>query len=165
MAAGSRHTGARIVVVLALLIIALTSYLLPQRIASHFGADGLANGFMTRTGYVFFMGAIAIGVPTLISLFIGAAIRRAPGTINIPNREYWLALARRDDTVEFLVGYTARLAAGVAVFALGLHFLLIHANRLAPPRLETDYMLSLLGAVLVGVAAWVHGLMRRFRLP
>jgi len=165
MSASSSRTISKLVIVLALATIVLTSGWLPDPVASHFGPSGLANGYMTRFGYLLFMAGIAVGVPTLLSLMIGGAIRRSADSVNIPNRDYWLAPAHRDGTLEFLIDHTARLAAGVALFALALHFVLIHANGLTPPRLEgTSFVVALTGA-LAGVGVWVAALLRRFRLP
>lgn len=165
MADGSGHALMRSFVAVPIGVIALTSLWMPERVASHFGADGLANGYITRGTYVAFLAGVAIGIPTLLSLGIGATIRRSPGALNIPNRDYWLAPARQQESVDFLVGHTARPAAGVAIFALGLHFVLIHANSLSPPRLEGAWAITPLAGGLAGVAVWIIALSRRFRLP
>ena len=159
------HFLARFIAIASLATIALTSVWLPQRVATHFGAAGLPNGFMTRGTYLAFMAGVVAGMPTLLSAIIGAAIRRSPACINIPHRDYWLAPARREATVDYLLRHTARLAAGVALFALALHFVLIHANALSPPRLEASYMWGLLAGALGGVAFWIIDLRRRFQLP
>jgi len=155
----------RLIVVASIAIIALSSVWLPVRIASHFGAAGVPNGFMTRGTYLAFMAVVVIGIPALLSAIIGAAIRRSPGSINIPHRDYWLAPARREATAEYLVRHTARLAAGVALFAVALHFVLIHANALSPPRLAAPLLWLPLAGALLGVALWIISLRRRFRLP
>ena len=159
------HISSTLIIVASLAIMALTSVWLPERIASHFGAAGLPNGFMTRGTYLAFMAGVVVGIPTLLSVIIGAAIHRSPDSINIPHRDYWLAPARREATAEYLVRHTARLAAGVALFALALHFVLIHANALSPPRLEAPLVWWPLGAALAGVGLWIVSLRRRFRLP
>jgi uncharacterized membrane protein len=165
MSASPSRTISKLIIVLALATIVLTSGWLPDPVASHFGPSGLANGYMTRFGYLLFMAGIAVGVPTLLSLMIGGAIRRSADSVNIPNRDYWVAPARRDGTVDYLIDHTARLAAGVALFAVALHFVLVRANGLTPPRLEgTSFVAALTGA-LVGVGIWVAALLRRFRLP
>ena len=159
------HGFVTFIIIAALAVIALTSIWLPARIATHFGVDGLPNGFMTRGRYLAFMAAVAVGVPTLLSAIIGAAIHRSPGSLNIPHRDYWLAPPRREATVEYLVRHTAWLAAGIALFALALHFLLICSNALSPPRLEPLDLWGTLAGALTGVALWVIILRARFRLP
>jgi uncharacterized membrane protein len=59
---------------------------LPERLASHFDASGVANDWMSRDGYVWFM----FGVVTFVSLAMVAAfgsVRFLPNAmINIPRR-------------------------------------------------------------------------------
>ena len=165
MADGRGHASATLIIIATLAIIALTTPWLPPRIATHFGVDGQANGFMTRGTYLAFMAVVVIGLPTLLSAGIGAAIHRAPGSLNIPNRDYWLAPPRREATVSYLVNHTAWLAAGIALFGGVTHFVLVHANTLSPPRLEPAYIFGALGGALAAVALWVISLRRRFRLP
>src|SRR5688500_1481613 len=71
--------------------LAATYARLPERMASHFDASGVADGWMTRDAYVWFM----VGVVTFVSLTMNAAfgsVRFLPNAvINIPRRDYWLA--------------------------------------------------------------------------
>ena len=159
------HASSTLIIIASLAIIALTSVWLPQRIATHFGAAGLPNGFMTRGTYLVFMAVVVVGIPTLLSAVIGAAIHRSPESVNIPHRDYWLAPSRREATADYLVSHTARLAAGAALLAMVLHFVLIHANSLSPPRLEGSSVWWPLGAAFAGVAFWAMGLWRRFQVP
>jgi uncharacterized membrane protein len=163
MSQGRMNTWPSAVVVGAITAIALTSDRLPERVASHFGADGLANGFMTRPVYLAFMLGLGVGVPALVSLAMGVSVRHFPRFINIPNREYWLAPERRAATAAYLAAHTAWLAAGLAVFALAVHLLVIRANRLQPPRLDTGFLVALLVALAVALAVWLAVLGRRFR--
>jgi len=155
------------VLVFSFLAILATSIGMPDRIATHFAADGTPNGFMTRSAYLIVMGAVAVGIPALILYSLRRAMRRALGSdsINIPNRAYWLAPERRDASVAWLVGHAARLAAGVSVFAFILHLVLKRTNQLVPPRLDPATAMALLALSLCGVLAWAVGLVRHFRRP
>ena len=73
----------------------LTSSGLPPLVASHFGAGGVANGFMTRTVYTRFMEAFVIGLPAFMVLVSLYAVGNARARLNMPNRDYWLAPERR----------------------------------------------------------------------
>ena len=44
----------------------LSSSALPEVVASHFGANGAANGFMPRGMYVAILLALVLGVPSLL---------------------------------------------------------------------------------------------------
>lgn len=145
--------------------IALTVDRLPARVASHFGAGGLANGFMTREIYLVFTIGMIVLPPALLALVIGASVRHFPQLLNLPNRDYWLAPERRDETAEYLLAHAAWLAALLALLALGVHLLLIRANRAVPPRLDAGPFFAMLLAFLVAMTAWIGVLARRFRRP
>jgi uncharacterized membrane protein len=163
MPRGHSSRWASAVVVGAITAIALTSDRLPERVASHFGPDGSANGFMARHIYLALMLAIGVGAPVLMSLMAGAFVHSFARFINIPNRAHWLAPARREATVAYLATHAAWLAAGLAVFVLAVHLLVIRANRLNPPRLDTREMIALLVAFAGSLVVWMAVLSRRFR--
>ena len=88
---------------------------LPDIVASHFNARGVANGWQTKSTFLsFFAGAVALasflayGVPFLIS-------KMPLELINLPHREYWLAPERRDETLALLGGTFAWFSCGVLV--------------------------------------------------
>lgn len=89
---------------------------LPERVASHFGADGSPNGWAPKD---FFVGLYA-GAVVLMAVTLFAASRSVSGKpdnkINLPNKDYWLAPERRAATFAWM---TAALEwFGVATFAL-----------------------------------------------
>ena len=88
---------------------------LPEIVASHFNARGVANGWQTKPIFLtFFAGAIALasfltfGVPFLVS-------KMPAELINLPHKEYWLAPERRTETMELLSGSFAWFGCGVLV--------------------------------------------------
>jgi hypothetical protein len=143
--------------------IALTAERLPARVASHFGASGLANGFMMREAYLAFTIGLVLLPPVLVGLTIALSLRYFPRFLNLPNRDYWLAPERRDQTEAYLTAHTAWLAALLALLALGIHLLVVRANRSIPPQLATGPFLGMLLAFAIVMAAWIGALARRFR--
>jgi hypothetical protein len=142
--------------------IALSAEWLPGRVASHFGASGLANGFMARDVYLAFMIGLVAGLPALTGLLMSRLVRRL-GRGGLPNCDYWLAPDRLDETTELLTEHVAWLAAGVAVLVLGIHLLLMRANHFSPARLELLPVLSLICAFGIGLIGWNTTLQRRFQ--
>lgn len=67
----------------------VTSGALPERIASHVGASGQANGWMSKGGYRTFMLAFTVLVPAATVWLVGWLPRIAPTMVNLPNRDYW----------------------------------------------------------------------------
>ena len=134
---------------------------LPERMASHFGADGVANGWMTRDGYFWFM----VGIVTFVSLTMLAAfgsIRFLPNSlINIPRRDYWLAPERRDETAGALMRYGLWMIGLNSLFFLAIHLLVVAANEAQPVRLS-NAVWWMLAAYLATTGAFVFKLYRQF---
>jgi uncharacterized membrane protein len=89
---------------------------LPEVVASHFNARGVANGWQTKSAFFGFL----VGVSVLAAV-VGFGIPRIitampPELINLPNKGYWLAPERRAETMDFLDGYFAWF--GCALFAV-----------------------------------------------
>jgi len=151
------------VVVGSLTGIALTADRLPLRVASHFGASGLANGFMSRGTYLAITIGLVVGPPALVAVTVALSLKYFPQFLNLPDREYWLAPERRDATAAYLAAHATWLAALLALFALGIHLLVVRANENLPPRLETGPFLAMLLAFAITMVAWIGALARRFR--
>jgi uncharacterized membrane protein len=134
---------------------------LPERVASHFGANGVANGWMSRDGYVWFM----VGVVTFVSLTMLAAfgsVRLLPsGVVNIPRRDYWLAPERRDETARTLLRYGLLMVGLISLFFLAIHLMIVAANESQPVRLSNDVW-WLLVAFLATTGVLTFKLYRRF---
>ena len=47
--------------------IACSAAWLPERVAVHFGSSGEANGWMTRSSHLLFIGALGVGGPLLFA--------------------------------------------------------------------------------------------------
>jgi len=136
---------------------------LPERVASHFGASGMANGYMSRDGYRIFIIAFAVGAPLFVVAVVGLLPRAFPGAINLPDRDYWLAPERRDDTLGYLFGWACSLGSLLALFIAAIHSAVMVANAYEPPRLPGTLFVILLVAFGVGMLVWVVALMSHFR--
>jgi uncharacterized membrane protein len=142
-----------------------TSKQLPARVASHFDAAGLANGFMPRGDYLLFMLVLTLGVPLLVVVVSVVAPRIAPGTLKIPARDYWLAPERRDDTYATVATSGFVTASIIAGFLIALHFLVLSANSQTPPRLDNMLMWGLIALLIVSLLTWQWFCWRRFHKP
>ncbi len=139
--------------------------ILPARVASHFGIDGVANGWaenyansITMTGLQVFFFCIFYFLPRLIFLF-------PVKLVNLPNKEYWLNPARKTLTINKLQNFMCSF--GVAIFLLifTVGLLTLQANLSKPVRLNIyvfNVSLSLFTIYLVG---WTIMLFRAFRIP
>jgi uncharacterized membrane protein len=138
---------------------------LPDRVASHFAASGMANGWMTKTQFMVMYGVVLL--PALaIEFWVSHRIANQPDArINLPNKEYWLAPERRAETFAYFDSFCAWYGCAflfVAAFAMGLA---MRANFDSPPQLPTVPIVSdIAGFVLFNVAA-VIAMFRRFSSP
>jgi len=141
----------------------LTSDGLPPIVASHFGAGGVANGFMGRGAYTLLMLIVVIAVPMLIASSTVVVRILPPRLVNLPNKEYWLAPERRAASLEALGSLGLRFAVALAVFLCFVHWLVVQANSVQPPKLQEAWLfvgLAVFGAATLG---WIYGVFRRFR--
>jgi hypothetical protein len=143
--------------------IAATTGQLPARVASHFGAGNLPNGWMSREGYLLFMLGFALVFPIVIVAAIGWLPRIAPRSINVPDREYWLDPSRREATLASLATYAYWLGCLLALFIVGVHYAVLVANASVPPRLPADLFWALMIGFLAALALWIGALVLRFR--
>jgi hypothetical protein len=138
--------------------------LLPDRVASHFDFEGQPDGWMSRFTTLLFMAVFGIVFPLLLpALFYG--IRHLPDSaLNLPDRGYWLAPERREETHGFLFRHALWLACMQVGFAMVLHALVVDANLQTPPRLSGGIW-GAGGLFLAGVIAWIWCLLRHFHRP
>ncbi len=148
------------------LFVWLTSGSLPPIVASHFGASGAANGFMTRAVYLGFMLPVVVLVPVLLAAS-GQLARLLPASlINLPNRDYWLAPERKAETAAALGRLSTFPACLVLVFLCFVHWQVVQANISATRQLASIPFWAGLVVFAVALGGWLIALYRRFgRIP
>lgn len=140
-----------------------TSGALPDRVATHFGHDGLANGWMSRDGYRAFMLALGTLVPLFVVVMAGFAPRFAGRALKVPDPGYWLAPERRAETMSRMLSHACWLGSAMLVFFAGMHLLLVRANATAPPRLPESAFVAMIVALVIVLLVWIVALRLRFR--
>lgn len=134
---------------------------LPDPAASHFGADGRADGWMSRRSYVVLMGALPLVLAPMF-MALSYSLKHIPlKLINMPHREYWLAPERAARTHDALhrsmLGFTCWFLA----FLLAITHLTLQANLRADQSTGTFFW-WILGVFLVGVAVWTVRFYRKW---
>lgn len=90
--------------------------LLPERSATHFGMAGAPDRWGGRSELVIVY-LVTVALMAVLFLAIPLLMGRLPGSvINLPNRDYWLAPERREETLEWLS--TSMILLGCAVLVL-----------------------------------------------
>lgn len=138
---------------------------LPARMASHFGASGAANGWMTKQAF-FGIYAAMIVVCALVGFLAPRKIEKSsPARINLPNKDHWLAPERREVTFAYFRASFAWYACALLVMLVLAMGMAIQANFSAPPRMESGSALTIVGAFVLFNLLWVISLFRRFSTP
>lgn len=146
--------------------VGVTSQSLPPIVASHFDGNGHANGFMTRTFYTWFMVAFVVVIPAMLAYLPATTLRRPGVKINLPHADYWLAPSRREETLNFLKNRAAGFGAALAVFLGYVHWLVLRANRLSPPQIDSPLLIAGLVAFVLAMLLWIGSMLRHFyRVP
>jgi len=135
---------------------------LPPEMASHFGAHGEPNGWMSKEFYFAFM-TFVLGLIVLQFAFLPNLIEKMPlSLINMPNREFWFAEERRGETIGTIRNFFEWFSAALLGLFIGINQLAIRAN-LNGENLSSGIWL-ILGAFLIFVAVWLIKFYRRFRI-
>jgi uncharacterized membrane protein len=139
--------------------------LLPERVATHFNAQGQPDGWMSRSSHLAFTTLFGFAFPLfLVTLFY--VIRFLPPQgLNIPHRDYWLAPERRLETFDYLFGHSMWLAGATLGLLLGIQFLIVQANTQGRAHLSMPTILGFLSCFLTAVVVWVATMFLHFRFP
>lgn len=137
---------------------------LPDTVASHFGANGEADGWSSKTTFT------ALYIVTVVAMalcFVGPIwlIPRIPDSmINMPRKDYWLAPERRQATFEVINECLLWFASATMLFLLDMFHQTIQANLGGTSTLS--HVWWSLGIFLVFTTAWCVLFYRHFlRVP
>lgn len=141
---------------------------LPERVATHFGPNGVADGWSSRTTFAWFSVILAASF-ALLPLLVRVLLRVLPTQlINLPRRDFWLAEDRRESTLRRIGSWMEWYGAISVLFAMGITHLTTRANLAAASpeeaQLGSDFM-WLLVLYMAFTAVWVALIYRDFRRP
>lgn len=137
----------------------------PDVMATHFGADGVADGWMTRGMHAAFsvgMWALMVGCFWLLP----AVLHRVPDQmISLPNRDYWLAPERRAETFEAIRTRSEAYGALTLMLMLFVYGMVFDVNQAADPVLPEAAFFAAMGVYLVVFLGLGVETVLRFRKP
>jgi hypothetical protein len=137
---------------------------LPDPMASHFGADGVANGWLTRGRYFWLLAIVGGGIALLLG-DIGILVRRLPRSIvNVPHHRYWATDEHWPLALDRISAWMAWLGVATTGLLLVILEMTVRANLDSEP-LPGPAMWGSLGSYFAFVAAWLVGLHRALRPP
>jgi uncharacterized membrane protein len=135
---------------------------LPAEMASHFGANGEPDGWMSKESY-FVLLAVVLGLIVLEFTFLPFLIEKMPlSLINMPNKEYWFSGEKRGETIEIFRHFFEWFSAALLGLFIGINQLVIRANLTSESLSSNSWLI--LGAFLLFVVVWLIKFVRRFRI-
>lgn len=151
--------------VIAALFVIFTSAELPALVGSHFNFRGEPDDWMTRENYVASMVIFVLVYPGLMMLAFTWLPQRFPSWVNIPQRDFWLAPERREESLQYLAAHGCWFSCLLLLLLIGVHYAIVVSHRTHPPALPLPLFLSILGSFGVALAVWTVKLVRRFQKP
>lgn len=135
---------------------------LPQKMASHFNASGVADGWMNRTPFVASMLAFGLSIPAFVLVFLYCARFLPPQVLNLPNPAYWRAPENYGRACEILFRSALVFAGGFLLWQAAFLHLIVRANKTHPPVLDSSQAFLLTAILLAFSCGWVITLIARF---
>jgi hypothetical protein len=134
---------------------------LPDLVASHFSASGVANGWMPRDTHILLAQGLFVFL-TALFCFMGWIMARIPAKwVNLPNKDYWFSAAREADTRRHLASWGHGFGAVVNLFLIFAFHLVYRANLADPVALDSTAMTAgLVAFVIASIGATVVLLVR-----
>jgi uncharacterized membrane protein len=150
----------------AAVFVQLISGQLPERVATHFDATGHPNGFMTRESCRIFMLTFTLGFPLFIAAVTGLIPWLVPPSlVNLPNRAYWLAPERAQQSRAFLSVQGIWFGCILLVFLSSVDWLVVNANSTVPAQLPLKPFVTAMVLFFTVVGFWMVRMFRHFRKP
>lgn len=136
---------------------------LPEKMASHFNAFGEADAWTSKQNFFIFEVVILFLILAQFTL-IPYLIKISPiSLINLPNKNYWLAKERRDETFSAIGEYFDWFSILLLTLFIAINQTVFRAN-LLKENLSPLAMWLILGAFFAFVIFWLVKFLRRFKI-
>ena len=150
-------------ILVCLLMLAFYYPRMPERMASHFAADGRVNGWQPRES--FFLLALVINAISAVITFLAPWLiaSRPNARINLPNRNYWLAPERREVTMRYIAATMAWFGCSALFVLISGTFLALRANLAPDHRFNSGAMLAVMAVFLLSLMLLMLRFIRHFQ--
>ena len=154
-----------LLVALAMVQAAHYGPLLPDTVATHFNSAGQPNEWSSRASFLIFNLVFVVGM-AVVFLVLPPLLSKIPNEwINMPNKDYWLAPERREQSLAAMQSWMEWLGAATIALLLSITQMTIEANLSEPVALAPGVWL-LSAAYGVGLIVWTAAFLRwTFRKP
>ena len=139
--------------------------LLPNRLASHFDAAGVPNGWMDKSRF-FIVYAVMLVPALIVEFWVPHSLaNKSAGSLRLPNKEYWLAPERRTQTLAYFESFFAWYGCALLFVEVSAMGLAMRANFDARPQLPTIPIVSVIAGFIAFNVLAVIAMFRRFSIP
>lgn len=146
-----------------LAVVLANAFLSQKIVATHFNLAGNPNGWMTQSQSSLIWLTTGVGLPLFLAT-TGYLVRFLPvDLLNLPNREYWLAEGRRQESFNYFFRQFLWMACFAAIFILTQILLQIQANQRTPAHLSTPLVLLCAAGFIAAIVGWHWAMLRHFR--
>ncbi len=156
-------------VILAFLLFGLIGQLLyyypnlPEKMASHFNDRGEPDGWMLKQNFLIFELVILLILIAEFMLLPLIIAKMPDSLINLPNKTYWLADEKREETFSVIGHYFEWLSVGLFGLFIAVNEMVFLANLAGQPLHNSVWII--LGIFLLFVVIWLIKFILRFRKP
>lgn len=138
---------------------------LPDIVGSHFGGDGMPTAWQTKAVF-FTIEVLIVVLAAVLGFGVPRIIAAMPvSLINLPNKNFWLAPDRREESMSYLQMHMAWFACALLAFLLYVMQLVFRANLQHPPRIDSGAFIAALIAFLLFVTVSSIRLIAHFAKP
>ena len=136
---------------------------LPDRMASHFAADGTPNGWSPKQGFFFLM-AMITAVTAIPAFLVPLKLKSLPRQrINLPNKEYWLAPEHAEETYSFFRTYMAWFGCALLFVLLFGTTQAVNANLPSIGHFNSKAMIYVMVGFVGFTGVWLISFIRHFQ--
>jgi uncharacterized membrane protein len=150
---------------LALAAVVGSASLLPEVVPLHFGVAGEADDWGTRSSAVVFLTVVTAGLAALFALLAWATPKIPWEWVNLPGKERWTELGRREEVRRRLRADLLWLGAATSVLNIAVTLSILVAARSGSGRLPTWFFLAFVTWLGVIAVYSTYMYRARYRAP
>jgi uncharacterized membrane protein len=155
-----------ILVFLANIVLTVVSFwLLPAKIAIHFGFGGAPDSWAPKAVNMLILLAVEFPLFILFLFPPSLIVKVPPKFINLPNKDYWLKKENLPMTKAKITSIMSEFGAALFAFLFCISLLTLYANLADPVRLNEGMFFIFFIAFMVYTVYWCVKIFRAFKLP
>jgi hypothetical protein len=135
---------------------------LPDPMASHFNASGAATAWMPKSGFFMLIAVVALAASMPVFIVPRSIAKLPNDKINLPNKEYWLAPERRDETLQYFGNQMGWFGCALLAFLFCGLYNAVAANFRPDHHFDSGSFYIELGAFLAFITFWLVCLLSHF---